>query len=326
MAEPASSPLAAALDSVGDRWTLLLVEALLDGPRRFGDLQEQLPRIAPNVLTQRLRRLESEGLVVAQPYSERPQRYVYELTSSGHELAGALRLLADWGARHGRERRAAAARRLRHPGRGALVVPDLRAPGRRRRRGRPALRIVRQRSWRLIPSAPVEDQPTRVLEGGRRPSAAALRRRAAAWAEASAGREPEEVYRRRRLIAAGAGGARLSPPDRPDRERRRRRPRAEEHAVRPRRGRHEHLQGVGPRADQHQHDRDRHHGHARGAHHAAGRRHRRQHRHPGRAARLRERAEAWARRRPLRRPPRRRARAAAPRRRSPRAPGAVAAA
>ena len=99
MPEP-SSPLAAALDSVGDRWTLLLVEALLDGPRRFGDLQERLPRIAPNVLTQRLRRLESEGLVLAQPYSERPQRFVYELTASGHELAGALRLLADCGARH----------------------------------------------------------------------------------------------------------------------------------------------------------------------------------------------------------------------------------
>ena len=95
------SPLAAALDSVGDRWTLLLVEALLGGPRRFGDLQEALGGIAPNVLSQRLRRLESEGLVLAQPYSERPQRYVYELTSSGHELAGALRLLSDWGARHG---------------------------------------------------------------------------------------------------------------------------------------------------------------------------------------------------------------------------------
>jgi DNA-binding HxlR family transcriptional regulator len=99
VAEP-STPLAAALDSVGDRWTLLLVEALLEGPRRFGDLQEQLPRIAPNVLIHRLRRLEGEGLVVAQPYSERPQRFVYELTASGHELAGALRLLADWGARH----------------------------------------------------------------------------------------------------------------------------------------------------------------------------------------------------------------------------------
>ena len=87
------TPLAAALDSVGDRWTLLVVEALLDGPRRFGDLQESLAGIAPNVLSQRLRRLEGEGLVLAQPYSERPP-------ASGHELAGALRLLADWGARH----------------------------------------------------------------------------------------------------------------------------------------------------------------------------------------------------------------------------------
>jgi DNA-binding HxlR family transcriptional regulator len=99
--DPLPSPLAAALDSVGDRWTLLLVEALLGGPRRFGDLQEELGGIAPNVLSQRLRRLEGEGLVLAQPYSERPQRYVYELTSAGHELAGALRLLSDWGARHG---------------------------------------------------------------------------------------------------------------------------------------------------------------------------------------------------------------------------------
>jgi DNA-binding HxlR family transcriptional regulator len=100
-AETPPSPLAVALDTVGDRWTLLLVEALLGGPRRFGDLQEALGGIAPNVLSQRLRRLEGEGIVVAEPYSERPQRYVYELTSSGHELAGALRLLSDWGARHG---------------------------------------------------------------------------------------------------------------------------------------------------------------------------------------------------------------------------------
>src|SRR4029078_13262323 len=70
MAEPTTTPLAAALDSVGDRWTLLLVEALLDGPRRFGDLQEQLPRIAPNVLTQRLRRPEAESLVSEPPVRE----------------------------------------------------------------------------------------------------------------------------------------------------------------------------------------------------------------------------------------------------------------
>jgi DNA-binding HxlR family transcriptional regulator len=100
MTESVPSPLAAALDTVGDRWTLLIVEALLDGPRRFGDLQAEVPGIAPNVLAQRLRRLEGEGLVLAEPYSERPRRFVYELTSSGQELAGALRLLAGWGARH----------------------------------------------------------------------------------------------------------------------------------------------------------------------------------------------------------------------------------
>jgi DNA-binding HxlR family transcriptional regulator len=93
-----ATPLAAALGAVGDRWTLMVVEALLDGPTRFNDLQDA---IAPNILTERLRRLEREGLAVAQPYSERPPRYVYELTAAGAELAGALRLLAGWGARHG---------------------------------------------------------------------------------------------------------------------------------------------------------------------------------------------------------------------------------
>jgi DNA-binding HxlR family transcriptional regulator len=94
-----ASPLAAALAAVGDRWTLLVVEALMDGPKRFGDLQAALPGIAPNVLTQRLRGLEERALVVASAYSERPPRFVYELTDSARELAGALRLLADWGAR-----------------------------------------------------------------------------------------------------------------------------------------------------------------------------------------------------------------------------------
>jgi DNA-binding HxlR family transcriptional regulator len=94
------SALAAALGSVGDRWTLLVVAALLEGPRRFGDLQREVPGIAPNVLSQRVRHLEQEGLVVAQPYSERPPRFVYELTEGGRGLAGVLRLLADWGARH----------------------------------------------------------------------------------------------------------------------------------------------------------------------------------------------------------------------------------
>jgi DNA-binding HxlR family transcriptional regulator len=96
----AASPLAAALVRVGDRWTLLVVQALLAGPRRFNELLEEIPGIAPNILSERLKRLERDALLVSRPYIERPPRAAYQLTAEGMELAGALRLLADWGARH----------------------------------------------------------------------------------------------------------------------------------------------------------------------------------------------------------------------------------
>ena len=99
-AEAPYSALGDALETVGDRWTLLVIAALLDGPKRFGDLQQELPGIAPNILSQRLRQLERDALLVARPYSQRPPRFVYELSSGGQELAGVLRLLAGWGARN----------------------------------------------------------------------------------------------------------------------------------------------------------------------------------------------------------------------------------
>ena len=108
--EDVSSPLAEALTRVGDRWTLLIVEALLPGPRRFNDLLGQIPGLAANILSERLKRLDRDALLVARPYSDRPPRAAYELTAQGQELAGALRLLADWGARH-----ANPAETLRHP-------------------------------------------------------------------------------------------------------------------------------------------------------------------------------------------------------------------
>jgi DNA-binding HxlR family transcriptional regulator len=95
--EPAS-PLADAVARVGDRWSLLIVEELLAGPRRFTDLQESIAGLAPNILSQRLKHLERERVLLARPYSERPPRFEYELTAAGRELAGALRLLAHWGA------------------------------------------------------------------------------------------------------------------------------------------------------------------------------------------------------------------------------------
>lgn len=93
------SPLAAAVARVGDRWSLLIVDALQAGPRRFNDLLGRVPGVAPNVLSQRLKHLEREGIVVARPYQQRPPRFSYELTAAGSELAGALTMLAQWGAR-----------------------------------------------------------------------------------------------------------------------------------------------------------------------------------------------------------------------------------
>jgi DNA-binding HxlR family transcriptional regulator len=95
----AGSALGAALERVGDRWSLLIVDALLDGPLRFGELQQAVTGIAPNILSQRLRRLEQEQIIITRPVSERPPRLRYGLSEDGRELAGALRLLADWGAR-----------------------------------------------------------------------------------------------------------------------------------------------------------------------------------------------------------------------------------
>jgi DNA-binding HxlR family transcriptional regulator len=98
--EHPSSPLAHALTRVGDRWSLLVVEALLSGPSRFNELLEQIPGIAPNILSDRLKRLERDAILVSRPYTDRPPRSEYELTAEGKELAGALGLLAHWAARH----------------------------------------------------------------------------------------------------------------------------------------------------------------------------------------------------------------------------------
>lgn len=98
-AEQPQSALADAVERVGDRWSLLVVEALLAGPRRFKELVDAIDGIAPNILSGRLKHLERQGLLRARPYSRRPLRNAYELTAPGRELAGALRMLAHWAAR-----------------------------------------------------------------------------------------------------------------------------------------------------------------------------------------------------------------------------------
>jgi DNA-binding HxlR family transcriptional regulator len=89
------------LDTVGDRWSLLIVRDLLGGPRRFGDLRRLLTTVTPKWLTIRLRRLEAEGIVTR--HQERGRRGVwYELTEKGRELAPVLEALVAWGLKHER--------------------------------------------------------------------------------------------------------------------------------------------------------------------------------------------------------------------------------
>ena len=98
-ASAGASPLAATLERIGDRWSLQVVEALLAGPLRYAELQAVVTGIAPNILAARLRRLETDGLIATTAYAERPPRFEYRLTTEGGALAGALRLLAEWGVR-----------------------------------------------------------------------------------------------------------------------------------------------------------------------------------------------------------------------------------
>ena len=98
-----NTSLAGAVRLVGDRWSLRLIAALLDGDRTFSELSEEVDGIAPNILTARLKALQRDALVAARPYQRRPVRMRYSLTAPGRRLADAVALLAEWGAaRQGR--------------------------------------------------------------------------------------------------------------------------------------------------------------------------------------------------------------------------------
>ena len=91
--------LARALDHVGHRWTLLIVRELLLGPKRFTDLRDGLPGIANNLLADRLRQLQADGIVAAAPLPSPAVGTAYVLTDSGRELTDAIHALIRWGGR-----------------------------------------------------------------------------------------------------------------------------------------------------------------------------------------------------------------------------------
>ena len=91
--------MARALETIGERWSLLVVRDLLPGARRFTDLQRSLAGISPKLLTLRLRELEAAGVVEREQEQGRREVW-YGLTAKGRDLAPAVEALTSWGLEH----------------------------------------------------------------------------------------------------------------------------------------------------------------------------------------------------------------------------------
>lgn len=92
--------VANSLDILGDKWSLLVVRDLLHGKRTYGELVNSPEHIPTNILADRLRRLESAGIIVGTPYQQHPPRYAYALTPKGSALGDVLLAFVRWGKQH----------------------------------------------------------------------------------------------------------------------------------------------------------------------------------------------------------------------------------
>jgi DNA-binding HxlR family transcriptional regulator len=89
--------LAAGLNVIGERWTLLIVRELLIGPARFSELADNLPGIGPNLLAERLRSLAEHGLIEQMAVAGDGRGKLYRLTVLGEDLRGPVLAMATWG-------------------------------------------------------------------------------------------------------------------------------------------------------------------------------------------------------------------------------------
>jgi len=91
------------LNRVGDKWSVLIVQLLADGPRRFSQLRHAIEGISQRMLTLTLKGLERDGLVIRTVYPSLPLRVEYELTDLGRTLRKPIQAIANW-AQENRER------------------------------------------------------------------------------------------------------------------------------------------------------------------------------------------------------------------------------
>ena len=93
-------PVSCLLELIGDKWTLLVVRDLLFDKHTFKDLQASPEKIPTNILSDRLKRLESSGLIRREMYQERPKRYAYYLTDKGKDLEPIMQGMIVWSNKH----------------------------------------------------------------------------------------------------------------------------------------------------------------------------------------------------------------------------------
>ncbi|WP_271750237.1 winged helix-turn-helix transcriptional regulator [Cohnella sp. JJ-181] len=86
-----------AAELLGKKWTGLIVRVLMGGPKRFKDMKEQIPDMSDKMLTDRMKELESSGLVKRTVYPEMPVRIEYELTDKGRDLEEVILSIQTWG-------------------------------------------------------------------------------------------------------------------------------------------------------------------------------------------------------------------------------------
>ncbi len=89
--------VAATAEIIGAKWTALLVHDLSEGARRFSELEHSCTGISPRTLSERLRVLESEGIVERRSYAESPPRVEYELTAKGEALLPIIDAMREFG-------------------------------------------------------------------------------------------------------------------------------------------------------------------------------------------------------------------------------------
>ena len=92
--------VASVLSRVGDKWSVLVIMLLIDGPRRFNELKRMIGGISQRMLTLTLRGLERDGLVTRTVFPTIPPRVDYELTDLGRGLAEPVKALGQWAFEH----------------------------------------------------------------------------------------------------------------------------------------------------------------------------------------------------------------------------------